>query len=487
MASADSQRWVLTSASVAIALVVANAIQVTRPELVELTISGWGSAVVVFTAGAAIVLVALRLPSAALIALSLVVTTGFSQVLVRRYGFPSFFQLLAPPLALVALAELPRGGSRAVTRPASLFGLGFLTWQLLSSTWAASAAYADSVVAETGRGFLIFVFVVLIVRSEARFQLVAGATVAASAALALVGVLQATTGADFGEFFGFGRIKLAQIYGDVFEARIAGPYGDPNFFAQSLLLVLPLAIGLLWSARSRRARIAAGAAAAVILAAIILTYSRGAALALGVLSFVVVAAFGVRNRRRALAILVLASLLFAVLPSGFVTRLATVTEFLPGVVVEDPDSSFEKRRVVTTVAWLIFLDHPFLGVGVGNYAHHFQDYALRIGSDARDYLAATEGERQYPHNLYLELLAEGGLVGLSLFLGLVGTILGRLASTASSAGTSSRQVLVRAVGLGLVGYLISALFLHGAFQRLLWMFLALAVATDRLEGPEAEA
>ena len=48
-------------------------------------------------------------------------------------------------------------------------------------------------------------------------------------------------------------------------------------------------------------------------------------------------------------------------------------------------------------------------------------------------------------------------------------------------------MLVRAVGLGLVGYLISALFLHGAFQRLLWMFLALAVATDRLEGPEAEA
>ena len=56
----------------------------------------------------------------------------------------------------------------------------------------------------------------------------------------------------------------------------------------------------------------------------------------------------------------------------------------------------------------MFADHPILGVGLGNYPLLYQQYSQRLGIDLRS-------EIRQAHNLYLEVAAETGLLGLLSF------------------------------------------------------------------------
>jgi O-antigen ligase len=142
-----------------------------------------------------------------------------------------------------------------------------------------------------------------------------------------------------------------------------------------------------------------------------------------------------------------------------------------------PDSSFEERKLLTRVAWKIFVDHCLLGVGAGNYTIHYETYADEIGSPSRQYGASDE--RHYPHSLYLEIGAETGLLGLCIFvLILINSFVyfRRARERFLSAGNTYMAGLSKAFEISLLGYLISSIFLHGDFQRYLWVIFAYSTA-----------
>ena len=58
-------------------------------------------------------------------------------------------------------------------------------------------------------------------------------------------------------------------------------------------------------------------------------------------------------------------------------------------------------------AWLMFLSHPLLGVGFGEYAWRAFELSAQLGS------ASPPGLDRHSHNLFLQLLAETGIAGLS--------------------------------------------------------------------------
>src|SRR5207249_3587825 len=58
-------------------------------------------------------------------------------------------------------------------------------------------------------------------------------------------------------------------------------------------------------------------------------------------------------------------------------------------------------------AWLMFLSHPLLGVGFGEYAWRAFELSAQLGS------ASPPGLDRHSHNLFLQLLAETGITGLS--------------------------------------------------------------------------
>ncbi|HEY0591462.1 MAG TPA: O-antigen ligase family protein, partial [Thermoanaerobaculia bacterium] len=349
-----------------------------------------------------------------------IIYLNLSEVLVRFHGFPSVLQLLALPLFFAAWLG---GGAAAV---GDVFRKALTRWLLLllamtaaAAAWARDADLADGRLAETAKSFVLFLLLALLVTSLRRLEIAAYSIIASAAFLSALPVLQ-VAGAGFdNEFGGFARTKEAQIYGTVFDRRIAGPLGDPNFFAQILLIALPLALFVTRATVSRRLKAFGAASSAIILVAIVLSYSRGAMLSVIVMGALAVAAIGIDWRK--LAVFAVAALaIFTLLPRAVTERFITIEQVVPGAEETlHPDSSFEERRLLMGAAMAMFADRPLTGVGPANYTTFYEEYAGSIGSVSREY--GTFDDRHYPHNLYLEYGAEMGVAGLGLFLAAVAT------------------------------------------------------------------
>lgn len=443
----------------------------------------WGNAgalVLAFALCAAL----LSRPGLGLGLLALFVYLNLSQVLVREHGLPSMLQLLVIPIALAALRGDGLARARELPRLALAGLLAAYSLALLAATLVASDRdLADERVLESVKALAIFALVAVLAATPRRLVQGAWTVVAAGALLGGLGTYQVLTGDFSHQFWGFARVKDAHIWGDVFEKRIAGPLGDPNFFAQILVVLVPVGLTLAAESKGLRGRLLALAATGLILAGAVLTYSRGGAVALGCVILLTLVSRRVRPRQVALGVLAVVLVLVAT-PPEFLRRLGTIGEILPGgEEVLDPDSSFQERKLYALTAWAMFLDHPVLGVGPGNYTVHYDRYADVVGFSARDY--ETPGEVHYPHNLYLEIAAESGLVGLALFAAAAAAAfagLRRSRAVLRARGDTVSADLAKAFEAALVGYLVSSVFLHGHFLRYLWLLFGFAAALRLMAG-----
>jgi len=174
--------------------------------------------------------------------------------------------------------------------------------------------------------------------------------------------------------------------------------GNPNDMALMLNLLLPICVGLLLAAQTRTKHVLYGALIAVLIAAIVLTFSRAGFLALGVtfISYMVL----LRNRpQKKLIPLALVLALFAIplIPSTYVDRLSTITD-----IEEDESGSAQLRFNDMKLATGLFLRNPLIGTGIG------------VSAIAMDEARGSYGTEI--HNVYLQYAVELGLPGLILFL-----------------------------------------------------------------------
>jgi colanic acid/amylovoran biosynthesis glycosyltransferase len=429
--------------------------------------------------GLAIMGAALSNREVAIVVVVAMIYLNLSDVLIRFYGVPSSLQvLLLPVLLMVWIARRPWDLWRTVEQPLTWAIAAFLATVLLSSTYALKPELADARFLDSLRTLGLFALVVLLVNSGQRLRMAVWAALLCGAFLASLGLWQIVGGDFESPLPGFARVQYAHIHGDVFEARISGPVGDPNFFAQVLLLLVPLGLSLVWGEQRLSLKLLALTSVGAVVAACILTYSRGGALALGIVVVLSLLTLGLTWQRVASGLLPLfvGALLFV--PSDFVGRLATIEQlFQSADDTEFHDSSVNERRLVAAAAWEMFKDHPVLGVGAGNYSAHYTEYSGRVGSAAMDY--REPGVIRHPHNLYLELAAERGLLGLGMFFALIGVAFHSLSRSRQGylgSGEVSLAHMARSLQIALIGYVVTSVFLHWAFERYLWLLLALAAA-----------
>lgn len=472
-------------AAAALAGAIAGYIVARQPADLQMQVDlSWQGLAVIGAAALAVVIV-IRYPAVGLAVLSALVYLNGSEVLVREYGFPSFLQLLTIPLLLAAWADRRTPPLSEVFRLPLTRLLGLYVLILLaSSTLARDPGLSDDRFLEHVKMLVMFVTIVALAGTRARLAVLAWVAVGAGTVLSAIGVFQALTSGFSNEFGGLGRIKYAQIYGTVFEPRIAGPLGDPNFFAQILLVMVPVALALATWERTMWRRVAGYAAAGILVAGTVLTYSRGGALALAFVMGLSLVDRKHRWRDLGASVLLLA-LVVVLLPDSFMRRVTTLEQLItrPDQTMR-PDSSFEKRKLLVSTAWRMFLDHPVAGVGAGNYTTRFDEYADDVGSAAREY--DDPAERHFPHNLYLEIGAETGLIGLVLFGTICALALGRLVSARESfhrIGEDLPAGLARGFAIAILGYLVSSIFLHGHFLRYLWLLFAVAAAAHVAARP----
>lgn len=214
-------------------------------------------------------------------------------------------------------------------------------------------------------------------------------------------------------------------------------FSDPHVFSFYLGLLLPLSLSLFLSDQEALKDIHLGrksllAASSVILAAELLTFSRGGYLGmvagLGVTLLFFLRYLDMRQKKVLLSATLIALLYLGGTDNPIKTRLLSSLDTSEGSNV----GRMENWRQ----GWTVFSDNFFGGVGIGNYSLM---------------LDPTTAYRTpvYAHNLYLDLGAEMGVFSLLLWLGLIGSVLVGL----FRAGIRTRDKLVRHLAAGLMGAL----------------------------------
>ncbi len=402
--------------------------------------------------------------------------TRFSDVLVHNHGLPSTAQplVLLLLLGIVASALFQKRAIRGWQRPALLL----LAYGLVrggSLLYAADFAPALEALIDYTKDSIIALVVVCLLQRGETLRRVTWSLLWAGIFLGTVSTIQYFTGSFHLEFWGFGQANVMHIVGVTEDFRLGGPLGEPNSYAQFMVPLVPLALERVWHERRLILRLVALWSFLVVLLAIVFTFSRGALVSLGAMGGLALLLHPPRPRDIMMGLLVLA-ILFPFVPSEYTQRMATLLEVIPGFS-DGPSQevSFRGRTSEVTVGWMMFTDHPLLGVGLHNYPTHYQDYSRRLGLDPRR-------EARAPHSLYLEIMSELGLLGIGTFGALLwamfyGVRLAR--ARLVNAGRADYADLVTAIGMGLVGYLVGGLFLHAAYPRFFWLFVGIALAAPQ--------
>jgi O-antigen ligase len=309
---------------------------------------------------------------------------------------------------------------------------------------------------------------------------VMGAMFVAGAAEASFGAIQVATGAgpDFFELQG--------------ALRAFGHFDQPNPFAGYLTTILPLAACMaLCRANPMPFRWLALAAAGLMALAIGLSQSRGAWLGAFVSAVCLLLAWSRWTRRLLIpctlvGVLVLALAVSGALPPAIADRLGQAVAYFGVFDARTVQVTPENWAVVERMAhwqagWSMFVDHPWLGVGAGNYAQAYPDYS--VGS----WLEPLG----HAHNYYINMLAELGVVGAGVLLLLLGIAFrqlgGALVNSEATGDPFWRAVLAGVFGalvVFCVHNLFDSLFVHSVNIQLGVLLGLGLVAARRLVAPE---
>jgi O-antigen ligase len=363
---------------------------------------------------------------------------------------------------LAAVATRRAGDRQLFTAHPGITVMGglLLAWMILSVGWAEDPAVAREDVMRYALNLSLLPIVYSAVQRREHVAAVLGVYVGGAVLAALYGI--ATRTSDDG------------------YARISGLAGTANELASLLVTALLIAVGLALAVRrAPLVRALCLGAAVICLAGLFLTLSRAGLVALG---GALVAAPFVGGRRRlgtgliALAIGMLALGYFSFAASEQARdRVTTI-------------GSGTGRTDIWTVAWRMVDDDPVRGAGAGNFQTASIHYLLRPGAILRDEFIVDKP--QVAHNAYLHVLAELGVPGLVLFLGLLGACFAaawRAAGLFARRGDRFLETCTRALVLALIALFVADLFASDQLNKGLWLLLGLGPAMLAIARREPSA
>jgi putative inorganic carbon (HCO3(-)) transporter len=262
--------------------------------------------------------------------------------------------------------------------------------------------------------------------------------------------------------------------------RAYGTFLQPNPYAGYLGYLTPVALSLALAGLGRwfTARqpkqlwqgLICGVLAITLAAGILMSWSRGGWIALAASALVVV---GFRNRRTTVLMVVLLIVLVAIvsiagtawLPNAVAARVNDLGSYIFGpdparTEITDANFSVLERLAHWQAGLQMYGDHPWLGVGIGNYAIAYPRYALPHWYEPLG----------HAHNAFINFLAETGILGAAAFLA-VWLGIAWMAWRAVSAADPNRS----AMAIGLIGTLVY-LTVHSFFDNLFVQHMQLQLA-----------
>jgi O-antigen ligase len=399
--------------------------------------------------------------------------TRFSDVVVHSYAAPSAAKALIAVLALAILLRwaLVGEGPKGLGLPAVLLTVYGLVG-LASMLYAVDRTAVIQSLSDYWKDASIALIVVALLRRSHQFRHAIWVLLMVGIFLGLVSVHQFLTKSYHNQYGGFAVAMYMAISTGVNDYRLAGPVGDPNFFAQIMLVPGLLGLERLLHERRLVLKALAGLSATLSILTVIFTYSRGALIAMLVALILYFIIYPPRPFQLLLATAV-GLIVLTFIPSSYYDRVLSLQNLLPtqhGFTNIRQDTAIQGRASENFTALLMLEQHPLLGVGLRNFPVLYQDYTRSLG------LAPTSQARA-AHNLYLEVAAESGIVGLTVFLSIVVLAYRSLWIARRrffQAGLSDHTHAVTGFAVAFTGYMTAAFFVHGAYPRFFYVLIGLA-------------
>ena len=247
--------------------------------------------------------------------------------------------------------------------------------------------------------------------------------------------------------------------------RVDSFFDNPNTFAQVLILLLPLALGLALCAKRPVSRLAALGIFAVGGAALGMTYSRASWVGM---AFAMAAAVFLWKPRLLPLFAALCLLALPLLPPSILNRILTIAN--------TSDSSTSGRIPLYEAALNTIRESPVTGAGLGTAA------VQQFIKDNNLYHA--KAPFVHAHNIYLQIWIEAGLLGLVSFVGAMLLSVKNAARAVRHSKDSAARTLTCAAASSLCGILVCGLadypWNYPRVMGIFWFVFALCVAGTRL-------
>jgi len=258
---------------------------------------------------------------------------------------------------------------------------------------------------------------------------------------------------------------------------------DENDFALVMNMAIPFAYFMFLETDSIKKKIFYLAACGLFIGANVASFSRG-----GFVGLLPVAAYcWYKTPRKALATVLVGLMLIVFLAfttESYWAEMKTIKE------QKMEEGTGATRKHFWTCAWHMFLDHPIIGVGPGNFPWNIEKYEKKIGTYGNRMFGGTVA-----HSLYFTLIPELGLVGILLFSGMLYFSYKDLKRILKKEKefllkqNQSKEIIqqlhkIRFIIFGItgamLGYLVSGAFLSVLYYPHFWLVIALCVALKNI-------
>jgi len=277
-------------------------------------------------------------------------------------------------------------------------------------------------------------------------------------AVALYGIMQYV--------FGW-NVTQAWIDEEMFEdikMRIYSTLENPNVLGEYILLVLPVCISLMWTAKKVLPKIVYATFSLILAVALILTFSRGCWL--GTMASAAVFITFAAGKLWGLALLAI-PILPIILPESIINRFTSIGDM--------KDSSTSYRVYIWMGTLLMLKDFWLSGIGPGTEAftqvYPFYSYSSVVAP--------------HSHNLFLQILVESGILGILAFLLIIFLFMKQLISGHLAFGKGHKlSVVIIGIASGVIGFLVQGLFDNCFYNyrvfMIFWSILGIGSAAAKI-------
>lgn len=244
---------------------------------------------------------------------------------------------------------------------------------------------------------------------------------------------------------------------------------NPNILGEYLILTIMAASALTVTRKDWWGRIGYGIATLLMLLCLMLTFSRGCWLGIVLAVAIFITFYNGKLWVLAIPVILVAPL---ILPENVITRFTSIGN------MQDTSTAIRVKIWLSSLGMGRDFMLTGLGLGTGAYAFVYPFYAYY-------YIPA-----HHSHNAFFQVLIEGGIIGLLLFIAIMWRFLKHMTLCFKNNEKKDRQValMVLAVGAGIAGFFVQGMFDYSFYNYrmvvVFWFFICLGTSLARVTRGE---